>query len=71
MCYTDFTESQSTLGGLPSIFTEGLNPPTKEEGGEANDYISWFDSVLYIHCSPGGIVLHNLPGKKIAANYHE
>ena len=55
-------------GGLPSDLFGGTNPPDERKEGDANVcYISGPGSDRDIHCSPRGIVLYNLSGKKIAA----
>ena len=46
----------------------GANPPDERKEGVANDYICGSIPILYLHCCPCWIVLHDLRGKtKIAA----
>ena len=51
----------------PTLPIGGADPPDERKEGDANDYIYGVVPVLYIHCSPRGIVLYDLSGKKIAA----
>lgn len=50
---------------------EGLIPPDERKEGDANGYIFRAYRVQYVHCYPYWIVLCNLKGKKIAANYSQ
>ena len=69
ICYTPkYGKPEHIKGGLPSVIG-GANPPDKRKEGDANDYIHGVIPVLYVHCSPCGIVLYNLRGNEIAANY--
>lgn len=62
-CYTHFMGSQSA-SRRPTLHFGGADPSDQvRKGGEANDYIRGVIPVLYIHCSPRGIVLYDLPGK--------
>ena len=67
MLYLRYGKTRAHKGGLPSHYRRG-NPPDEGKEGDANVcYISGLDPDWNVHCSPRGIVLHNLSGKEIAA----
>ena len=71
ICYTPkYGKPEHIKGGLPSVIG-GANPPDERKEGDANDYIHGVIPILYVHCSPRRIVLYNLRGKEIAANYSQ
>ena len=71
MIYFPHGKPESQKAAYPSLIG-GANPPDERKESTANVcYISGLISDWNIHCSPRRIVLHNFPGKEIAASYCE
>ena len=66
MIYWQYGKSEHIKAACPPAIG-GANPPDERKEGDANDYISCFNSFFYVHCTPRGFVLYILPGKEIAA----
>ena len=60
---------ENQRAGRLTLFFGGANPPDERKEGVANgSYIHGFIPVLYLHCCPCRIVLHDFQGEtEIAA----